>query len=686
MKISRALPSLALVTTIACAATAYAVGTRSFVLDDLPAFQAGELSGTAAYSDGTLRRAAPLKRVAIENTSVAWSSLRAPDGTVYVGSGENGAITRVRSGVATPIAQTGELVVTSLALNGNTLYAGTIPNGRIFAIDLATSAMRELVRLDGAAHVWALVWDHHRGALIAATGPEGRIYSITPSGMATVLHDDSASHIQSLVLDEAGTLFAGTSDRALVLRIPTRGRANVVWDFPGNEIASLAYREGELLVVANELNEPAATPTPAATPPALATQAPRAARPRAGKGKLFSVSRDGRVELLASQDDAHFTSVAFGNDGAAWVASAKDGRILRIAADRSQGVVADVDERQVLSLASVEPLTFTTGDGAALYVTEAPVQSLARFTSKVLDADFHARFGALTWRGEGPISVETRSGSTTPPDDTWSDWSEPRGTPGPIESPPARFLQVRVTLGAQTSVLRSLTAHYLPTNQRAIVRDITFGARRAPTKRAEPAQATTPENAAATDDVPAPTTTLRISWRVENPDADRLRFRLDYRAESQTTWRPLTREEDVLTRPEYTWETNAIADGYYRVRVRASDEPANPEDRATTHANESGPVLVDNHAPAIENMSFTNGSLRANVSDAFSAIARLELAIDGADFRPLTPRDGILDAVHEEIDTSVRLAPGPHVLAIRAVDAGGNPSIAEIEVSVAATR
>jgi hypothetical protein len=235
-------------------------------------------------------------------------------------------------------------------------------------------------------------------------------------------------------------------------------------------------------------------------------------------------------------------------------------------------------------------------------------------------------------------------------------------------------------------VLRSLTAHYLPTNQRAVVRDITFGARRSPTKRAEPAAAATTESAAVADDVPAPTTTLRVSWRVENPDSDRLRFRLDYRAESQATWRPLTREDDVLTRPEYTWETNAIADGYYRVRVRASDEPANPEDRATAHANESGPVLVDNHAPVIEGMSFTNGSLRASVVDAFSAIARLELAIDGADFRPLSPRDGILDTPREEIEAPVRLAPGAHVLAVRTVDSGGNPSISEIEVSVAATR
>ena len=40
---------------------------------------------------------------------------------------------------------------------------------------------------------------------------------------------------------------------------------------------------------------------------------------------------------------------------------------------------------------------------------------------------------------------------------------------------------------------------------------------------------------------------------------------------------PLQREHEVLTDNEYTWDAKAVPDGYYRVRVDASDELSNPD-------------------------------------------------------------------------------------------------------------
>src|SRR5690606_22638570 len=86
---------------------------------------------------------------------------------------------------------------------------------------------------------------------------------------------------------------------------------------------------------------------------------------------------------------------------------------------------------------------FVTGDGAALYHVTGSRPQNAIWESKVLDARFRARWGQLTWRGDGRLVFQTRSGNTERPDETWSEWSSELTTAGPIRSPEARFLQVR---------------------------------------------------------------------------------------------------------------------------------------------------------------------------------------------------------------------------------------------------
>src|SRR6185369_16796312 len=112
-----------------------------------------------------------------------------------------------------------------------------------------------------------LAWDAPRHRLFAGTGPEGRVLAITNTTAATatadVYWDSLASHVMSLALAPDGVLYAGTSDEALVVRIASPGHAETVFDFPGNEITSIALDHGVLAVAANEfLDPPAVTPPP----------------------------------------------------------------------------------------------------------------------------------------------------------------------------------------------------------------------------------------------------------------------------------------------------------------------------------------------------------------------------------------------------------------------------------------
>ncbi len=630
-----------------------AVSTRHFTLDDASELSAGELDGTMVWSTGQVVVGAQVARVALEGASVASAIARGPDGALYVGTAEAGKVFRVRGESVEVFAETGQLLVSSLAIEGSTLYAGTLPEGRIFAISLDDGATRELARPEGAEHVWALVHDGRQ--LFAATGPEGKVFAVDANGNASVYFDADEGHVLSLARD-GDALYAGTNDDAVVYRLRGPGRAEIVHDFEGNEVSGIAVHEGALAVVANEM--PAPRPLTTKTSRSSASEPPRP-----GKGRVYRVDPEGRVERLHHDDAMHFTTVRAASDGTLYVGGGKDGRLLRIAADGLVATYVDVDERQVLAIdVSGERPVFTTGDSAALYRVQPERATEALWTSKVLDAEFSARFGQLTWRGDGRVQLQTRSGNGSEPDATWTEWSQPITSPGPIRSPAARFLQIRAKLLEPSAVLRAVQAYYLPQNQRAAVTRVGLKA----TKRGSD------------DGPPSPRTTVDLTWEVSNPDDDAVRYRLRYRAEAQDVWRPMFREDVRLTKNEYRWDTSGLPDGWYVVEVEASDELANPPANVLRTQRASEPLLVDNHPPVIEGVGFRGGRVVGRAVDALGPIALLEVAIDGGDWLPASPEDGILDTRDERFAIPVEgLAPGPHVIAVRATDAAGNTVSAE---------
>jgi sugar lactone lactonase YvrE len=650
---------------IAVPSLALAVSTRSFVIDTSEAFDKGKFDGVVSHEDGRLTRGPAKERVAVEGVPVAYASAVGPDGAVYVGTGSEGLIMRVGQTAATRFADTDAALITSLVWNGDTLYAGALPKGRVLALD-RKGTVRELAQLEGAEHVWSVAYDSKRSTLYAATGPQGKLFAIDTQGKTRVVHDDAAEHLLSLAIDDEGRIWVGTSNGGRLVRIAGT-EVSVVRDFPAEELTAIATKGGVVAVAANDF------PDPIPTGSESNRDANKLKRPKPGKGKLFVIGVDGNVEQLYASDKTHISAVEIDIEGQAVFAGlGQDGRIVRASFNGDRALWMDVDERQVISLALFARVPhFVTSDGVALYRVNENA-SAGTWTSESLDTKFLARFGQLTFRSKGPLQMQTRSGNTETPDDSWTPFAAPLEQAGPIRSPEGRFLQVRATL-QDDAELYGVTAYYLPRNQATRVTNV----------RVKVDKPKDNKDANAKKKEPAASSLVPLTWDVDNPDEDRLRFRVSYRRDHGTAFLPVHPEHELLEEPNFEWETRGVPDGLYRIRVQASDELANPKAFVRTAEALSAPLLVDNHAPVISELRLDNRTVRGRAVDGVGPVTALDVSIDGQPSRPIYPDDQLLDTANELFAIELTgLAHGPHMVTVRATDAAANVSSQALEINL----
>ena len=452
----------------------------------------------------------------------------------------------------------------------------------------------------------------------------------------------------------------------------------MLYDFPGEAVAAIAPSgKGTVFVTVNEGTGLVETRRSGAGTRPQSPGATASVIPRPGKGSLYRIDAKDRPERLMHHDDFDYRSLAVDSLGVPYVGTSVEGRVYTVDDAHVVTLLADTDDRNVSAIGFTRGKPYLiTSDRAFFHgiLADAPAPV---WTSKVLDAGLRAQFGHLAWRSAGAVKLSTRTGNTEKPDRSWSDWSTPELLrPGRVGSPAGRFVQVRARWVDGQASLDEVTLPFVTENTRPIVTSVTA--------RQSGTVSPTHEGIVASGSAPAKHSTMvTIGWSVDNPDHDLLRFHLTFRREGQALWREVLRPEETLASPksEYEWDTQALPEGKYSVRVEASDEMSNPPDQAQRHALESFPILVDNTPPRIT-ASMTGRQLKAHVIDGLGPIVRVEMAVDGkVDWRPLGAADGLFDTEDESVDTDLaRVIPsGVHILALRAYDAAGNAGTFELE-------
>ena len=660
-----------------CATTAgvYAALPTFWQVSSEGEFLLGEVENLSIDSYGRLTLGPTAAPVYESSAPFLWTLASAPDGSVFVGSGNEGQVYRVdANGRGTVFFDAEELEVHAIvpAPDGG-IYAATSPEGKIYKVDAAGTGTVFFDPPD--RYVWSLAVDR-AGNLFAGTGDKGVIYKIGQNGQGVPFYQTKATHVMSLAFDGQGRLLAGTESPGRVFQIDASGKPFVLLDTPYNEIRSLRVDTGGHIYVAAVSGRdapapdrpPTQTPDPAASQPiaSVSTEvtsitivadssamgnapAPQAA-PRGnqgpGAGAVYRIMPDGASDLVWQLREDVPYDLAFDSDGSVLVATGNQGKIYRLAGEPMQPtLVARAVAQQVTTLLMERAgrVLFATSNPGKVLRLSADRADRGTYTSDVRDALAVATWGAIKWQGLVPagttIAIATRSGNTRTPDDTWSDWSSvyADATGSPIASPRARYLQWRAVLTAargQAPVLTSVTAAYLPRNTRPRVTSVTIHPpgtvfqRPFPTGDPEIAgfEGDTPDRRAAAQSQGGNNVgtngpalgrrayqkgLLTFVWRAEDENRDEMRYDVLYRREGETAWKPLKRG---LTDQILVWDTTSVPNGRYIVQVNASDLPTNPPAAALVGSMDSSTFEIDNTPPEVTVISVRPDGTRTVVA------------------------------------------------------------------------
>ena len=225
---------LVLALVVAAAATVAASKPVFWQTATLTDFLRGEVEHISIDGHGRLVLGPATELVADTNAPFLWAMVVAPDGAIYVGSGNEGKVFKIDSGKTTTFFDTTELEVHALALAPDgTLYAATSPDGRIYKIDRTGNGTPFFDPED--KYIWSLALDQ-AGNLYAGTGEKGMVYKITPDGKGAPFYRTKATHVITLAFEKDGQLLAGTEGPGAAVSNRRGGKSisRARLDVPGN--------------------------------------------------------------------------------------------------------------------------------------------------------------------------------------------------------------------------------------------------------------------------------------------------------------------------------------------------------------------------------------------------------------------------------------------------------------------
>lgn len=674
----------------------------------------GDSRGVSIGNNGEISLAPRLTEVFKTDQSYVWSSAVDANGNFYLGTGSDGKVFKVdASGKGSLFYDSAELNVAAIAVGkSGEIYAGTSPDGKVYRIDASGNAA---VFFDPKEkYIWSLAVLND-GSLAVGTGENGKIYKVksaNQSAETSLLFDTSENHIISLAVDKNGNLYAGTDSGGLVLRFGTDGKVFGLLDSPLREIHDLAVGvDGSVYALA--LSETITAPktetvtTTAATSNTVSVETnPQAETPvksrydlSVAKSVVYRILPDGSNTVIWNSPTAiGFSLYAHQTGNGVLIGTSDKGRIYNVTNSGRETLVLQSGEEQISTIKTFGNNIFATSSNQGkLLRFGAETNAEGTYESAVLDAKASADWGRIWWRSAGNVAVQTRSGNTEKPDETWSAWSaaatDQKGAQ--ITSPKSKYFQWRAVLKG-TATLNEANVSFLPSNIAPEILTIQI----LPTNvglAANPPMQIDPniENSGLDLSVfglqnpPQPPRRIyqrgarSLLWTAEDRNGDKLLYDLYYRQINEAEFKLLA---ENLRETFYTIDGSSLSDGRYIFKIIVKDSLSNPSSKSLSGESLSEPFDIDNSAPIITQFGTTQITddrvkIILDAAEASSYLTRAEYSINGGEWQTVYADDGISDSPKERytLDLNIKTK-GDNTVAFRVYDANGNIGIIGISV------
>jgi len=644
-------------------------------------------------------------------------------GTLYVGTSPDGKVYKVSaSGEKSVFFDPKTKYIWDLAFAADgTLYVATGDKGQLFAV--APDGKGELFYSSDEAHIRVLAFDANKN-LIAGTEPSGRILRIsrapgqggsknskagaTASAEGFVLYETSKREVTSIAVSSDGRIYAsaiGDKPRAgggvptTVISAP-QGTTTI-----GTVATGAIQAQGQI-------------------------QPPFLQFPSLVSSSIYRISPDGAPEELWTSREDSVYALGLASDGRLLAGTGNNGALLAIDGHGVFAQLAKAGSSQITGIVG-------NGSGRVFLCTSNPgkvfslgpeYEAEGTYESRSFDAQLFSQWGRIEWwsppaasspkagsgasHGNDPrVEFFVRSGNTDDPGKEWSRWFGPYSKSGAAaEAPSARFAQWKAVIhdGRPGDGIDWVSLAYLPRNVAPVIDGIAI---QEPGVRAQSQPVVTSNQPApVTLKMPASPTAAGVTitqssstsrfeqppqgvvqkgyqtvlWTAHDDNEDELQYSVYFRGENEKEWKLL---KDKLDQKFYSFDTTALADGAYYLKIVAADAPSNPPAAALTAERESERFEVDNTPPVVEDLRARpvpgqmNNHLSASFTarDASSSVDRAQYSLDGGEWILVAPSNGISDAPVEHYDFGIPApSTGEHTLAVRVYDRFENVGTAKI--------
>ena len=601
-----------------------------------------------------------------------------------------------------------------------TLYVATGDKGQIFAV--SPDGKGDIYYDSDEAHIKNLTFDN-KGNLLVGTEPNGRVLQIgrstaekankgNPGPIAGfVLYETAKREVTSLVVAEDGSIYvAAIGDKSKI------GRAgpSAVISAPQGGAATAAGAPGGAIAV------------------------PFVAFPQAISSSIYRISANGVPEEIWTSREEVIYALGINSDGRLLAGAGNNGSLLVVDGRGVYAQLAKSGSAQITGISRTAggKVYLCTANPGRVFSLGPEYESEGTFESQSFDTKLLSQWGRIEWwgppatTGSGKGSKESkdprleifvRSGNTEDPGKEWSQWFGPyTSSDAQLEAPAARFVQWKAVIhdGRPGDGIDWVSVSYQPKNVAPVIDGIVLqdaGVRAFAPQGIQGPQANVPLKqppapAPATPGAIAPVTTQpklepqpqgvvqkgyqAVLWSAHDDNDDDLKYALYFRGENQQNWLLL---KDNLDQKFYSWDTTSMPDGAYYLKVVASDSPSNPPAAALSAERESERFEVDNANPTIGKIEASPTGMNADRSQGVSydfrftashptnSIERAQYSVDGGDWILLAPEKGLNDFKTETYSFTVHhLAPGEHTIAVRAYDRFDNVGSEKTTITIAA--